>query len=119
MDKVNDESLASSIPNFQPENDSSVDSDSVKKESREKSLINIEIKQESVNYLGYYSSHKQLMQQLILDCANSTQKKIRDMVTQGWYHVSRFSLHKLFCKILVNFLRNLNCVVWYSKLFQK
>lgn len=43
----------------------------------------IEIKQESVNYLGYYSSHEQLMQQLILDCANATQKKIGDMVMQG------------------------------------
>lgn len=82
-DKVNGESLTSSMSNLQPENDFSVENDSVKKESKEKSFINIEIKQESVNYLGYYSSHEQIMQQLILDCANSTQKKIRDMVTQG------------------------------------
>lgn len=43
----------------------------------------IEIKQESVNYLGYYSSHEQLMQQLILECARSTQKKLTEMANQG------------------------------------
>lgn len=43
----------------------------------------VEIKQESVNYLGYYSSHEQLMQQLILDRASIARKKIRDMVAQG------------------------------------
>lgn len=42
-----------------------------------------EIKQESVNYLGYYSSHEQVMQQLILDCACATQKRIRSMVDKG------------------------------------
>lgn len=43
----------------------------------------IEIFQESVNYLGYYSSHEQLMQQLILDKANTTQKNIKGMVKKG------------------------------------
>lgn len=47
------------------------------------SLPYIELYQESVNYLGYYSSHEQLMQQLILDKANTTQKHIRDMVSKG------------------------------------
>lgn len=42
-----------------------------------------EIKQESVNYLGYYSSHEQVMQQLILDCASATQKQINNMVAKG------------------------------------
>ncbi|XP_018578793.1 KICSTOR complex protein SZT2 isoform X1 [Anoplophora glabripennis] len=46
----------------------------------------IEIYQESVNYLGYYSSHEQLMQQLILDKANTTQKHIKDMVAKGMVH---------------------------------
>ncbi|KAJ8966988.1 hypothetical protein NQ317_011188, partial [Molorchus minor] len=46
----------------------------------------IEINQESVNYLGYYSSHEQLMQQLILDKANTTQKNIKDMVAKGMVH---------------------------------
>ncbi|KAJ8945629.1 hypothetical protein NQ314_009160 [Rhamnusium bicolor] len=46
----------------------------------------IEIYQESVNYLGYYSSHEQLMQQLILDKANMTQKHIKDMVAKGMIH---------------------------------
>lgn len=43
------------------------------------------IKLESVNYLGYYSSHEQVMRQLILDCANMTQKQIRSMVAKGRY----------------------------------
>lgn len=47
------------------------------------SLPYIELYQESVNYLGYYSSHEQLMQQLILDKAKTTQKHIRDMVSKG------------------------------------
>lgn len=47
------------------------------------SLPYIELYQESVNYLGYYSSHEQLMQQLILDKASTTQKHIRDMVSKG------------------------------------
>lgn len=47
------------------------------------SLPYIELYQESVNYLGYYSSHEQLMQQLILDKANMIQKHIKDMVSKG------------------------------------
>lgn len=43
----------------------------------------VEIKQESVNYLGYYSSHEQLMQQLILECARSTKKQLTEMANQG------------------------------------
>nr|XP_023016879.1 KICSTOR complex protein SZT2-like [Leptinotarsa decemlineata] len=50
------------------------------------SLPYVEINQESVNYLGYYSSHEQLMQQLILDKANTTQKHIKDMVEKGMVH---------------------------------
>ncbi|GJQ67110.1 hypothetical protein Trydic_g21980 [Trypoxylus dichotomus] len=48
--------------------------------------IHVEIKQESVNYVGYYSSHEQLMQQLILECARSTQKKLTEMAKQGTKH---------------------------------
>ncbi|KAJ8923504.1 hypothetical protein NQ315_010082 [Exocentrus adspersus] len=50
------------------------------------SIPYIEIYQESVNYLGYYSSHEQLMQQLILDKAITTQKHIKDMVAKGMVH---------------------------------
>lgn len=45
-----------------------------------------EIQQESVNYLGYYSSHEQLMQQLILDHAKVTQEQIKEMVAKGMVH---------------------------------
>lgn len=43
-------------------------------------------RQESVNYIGYYSSHEQLMQQLILDRAAAARKQIRLMVDQGMVH---------------------------------
>ncbi|KAL1492858.1 hypothetical protein ABEB36_011037 [Hypothenemus hampei] len=49
-------------------------------------LVNINIMQEAVNYLGYYSPHEQIMQQLILDKAESIQKDIRDMVSKGMAH---------------------------------
>ncbi|XP_048517774.1 KICSTOR complex protein SZT2 isoform X3 [Dendroctonus ponderosae] len=48
-----------------------------------KLLATVTIMQESVNYLGYYSPHEQIMQQLILDKARSTQKDIRNMVSKG------------------------------------
>lgn len=44
------------------------------------------IKQEPINYLGYFSSHEQVMRQLILDCAYMTQKQIRSMVAKGMVH---------------------------------
>lgn len=47
------------------------------------SLPYVELSTESVNYLGYYSSHEQLMQQLILDKASETQKHIKSMVAKG------------------------------------
>jgi hypothetical protein len=50
------------------------------------STPHVEISQESVNYLGYYSSHEQLMQQMILDKAHTTQKHIKDMVAKGMVH---------------------------------
>lgn len=62
------------------------------------SLPYVELYQESVNYLGYYSSHEQLMQQLILDKANTTQKHIRDMVSKGNQKVSG-EIQSLFGKI--------------------
>ena len=45
-----------------------------------------QIRQESVNYLGYYSSHEQLMQQLIMSQAAAAQQHIRNMVEQGALH---------------------------------
>ncbi|KRT81662.1 hypothetical protein AMK59_5321, partial [Oryctes borbonicus] len=56
--------------------------------------IHVEIKQESVNYLGYYSSHEQLMQQLILECARSTQKKLTEMAKQGEVFKNEFGTKK-------------------------
>ncbi|KAH0819001.1 hypothetical protein GEV33_003789 [Tenebrio molitor] len=50
------------------------------------STPHVEISQESVNYLGYYSSHEQLMQQMILDKAHTTQKHIKEMVAKGMVH---------------------------------
>nr|CAH7745695.1 unnamed protein product [Callosobruchus chinensis] len=50
------------------------------------SLPYVPLSQEIVNYLGYYSSHEQLMQQLILDRARTTQKHIKDMVSKGMVH---------------------------------
>lgn len=47
----------------------------------------VEIKKESVNYLGYYSSHEQLMQQLILQQATLARNKIKEMVAQGIYKI--------------------------------
>lgn len=52
-------------------------------DEKAKTSSHVEIKQEVVNYLGYYSSHEQLMQQLILDHARITRQKIREMVAQG------------------------------------
>lgn len=49
------------------------------------SIPYVEIYQESVNYLGYYSSHEQLMQQLILDKARATQEHVKNMVEKGKY----------------------------------
>lgn len=53
-------------------------------------------RQEAVNYLGYYSSHEQLMQQLILEQADSAVQRIRAMVSQGMVHCRR---HLLWTKL--------------------
>lgn len=46
----------------------------------------VEIKQESVNYIGYYSSHEQLMQQMVMERVAAAKHEICDMVTQGMVH---------------------------------
>ncbi|KAF4533500.1 hypothetical protein B566_EDAN000985 [Ephemera danica] len=46
----------------------------------------IEIRQEAVNYMGYYSSHEQLMQQLILQQASAVEQQVITMVEQGMVH---------------------------------
>nr|CAD7604775.1 unnamed protein product [Timema genevievae] len=54
--------------------------------------------QESVNYLGYYSSHEQLMQQLILEQAENAKHRIREMVAKGMVHCRTHLLwNKLQC----------------------
>ncbi|PSN35424.1 hypothetical protein C0J52_13195, partial [Blattella germanica] len=58
----------------------------------------IEIRQEAVNYLGYYSSHEQLMQQLILEQADSAMRRIFLMVSRGMVHCRTHLLwNKLQC----------------------
>ncbi|XP_043514984.1 KICSTOR complex protein SZT2-like isoform X3 [Frieseomelitta varia] len=43
----------------------------------------IQIRQESINYLGYYSSHEQLMQQTIMSQANTARMHIMNMIKRG------------------------------------
>ncbi|XP_031836676.1 KICSTOR complex protein SZT2 isoform X3 [Nomia melanderi] len=43
----------------------------------------IQIRQESINYLGYYSSHEQLMQQTIMSQANEARIHILNMIDRG------------------------------------
>lgn len=43
----------------------------------------IQIRQESINYLGYYSSHEQLMQKTMMSQANATRTHIMNMVDRG------------------------------------
>lgn len=43
----------------------------------------VQIRQESVNYLGYYSSHEQLMQQMIMSQAQTARQHITSMVERG------------------------------------
>ncbi|XP_053983197.1 KICSTOR complex protein SZT2-like [Hylaeus volcanicus] len=43
----------------------------------------IQIRQESINYLGYYSSHEQLMQQTIMSQADAARLHILNMVDRG------------------------------------
>lgn len=43
----------------------------------------IQIQQESINYLGYYSSHEQLMQQMIMSQADAARMHISDMIDRG------------------------------------
>lgn len=50
------------------------------------SQSNVEIKQESVNYIGYYSSHEQLMQQLLSERVAASRHEIQEMVSQGMVH---------------------------------
>ncbi|XP_014220610.1 KICSTOR complex protein SZT2-like isoform X1 [Trichogramma pretiosum] len=45
-----------------------------------------QIRQESINYLGYYSSHEQLMQQLIIAQAKIAREHIETMIEQGARH---------------------------------
>ncbi|KAK0161678.1 hypothetical protein PV327_008097 [Microctonus hyperodae] len=59
----------------------------------------IQIRQESVNYLGYYSSHEQLMQQLIVSQARAARKHITTMIERGMLHCRT---HLLWNKLLEN-----------------
>ncbi|CAL7950911.1 unnamed protein product [Xylocopa violacea] len=43
----------------------------------------VQIQQESINYLGYYSSHEQLMQQTIMSQADAARTHIMNMIDRG------------------------------------
>lgn len=64
-------------------------------------------RQEAVNYLGYYSSHEQLMQQLILQQAAAARSHIVSMVTQGAMHCRTHMLWtRLMCPAMGNSIRS-------------
>ncbi|XP_066587997.1 KICSTOR complex protein SZT2-like [Prorops nasuta] len=57
----------------------------------------VEIRQESINYLGYYSSHEQLMQQMMMTQAQVARHDITDMIKRG---ASQCRTHLLWNKLL-------------------
>ncbi|XP_024942950.1 KICSTOR complex protein SZT2 isoform X2 [Cephus cinctus] len=59
----------------------------------------VQIRQESVNYLGYYSSHEQVMQQMIMSQAQAAREHIMSMVERGALHCRT---HLLWNKLLEN-----------------
>lgn len=59
----------------------------------------VQIRQESVNYLGYYSSHEQLMQQMIMSQAHAAHQHIKNMVERG---ALQCRTHLLWDKLLEN-----------------
>ncbi|XP_057320134.1 KICSTOR complex protein SZT2-like [Microplitis mediator] len=59
----------------------------------------IQIRRESINYLGYYSSHEQLMQQLIISQARAVRQHITSMIEKGMLHCRT---HLLWNKLLEN-----------------
>ncbi|XP_029156600.1 KICSTOR complex protein SZT2-like [Nylanderia fulva] len=59
----------------------------------------VQIRQESVNYLGYYSSHEQLMQQMIMSQAHAARQHITNMVKRG---ALQCRTHLLWDKLLEN-----------------
>lgn len=59
----------------------------------------MQIRQESVNYLGYYSSHEQLMQQMIMSQAQAARQHITSMVERG---ALQCRTHLLWDKLLEN-----------------
>lgn len=59
----------------------------------------VHIRQESVNYLGYYSSHEQLMQQMIMSQAHAATARITTMIKDG---ALQCRTHLLWNKLLEN-----------------
>lgn len=57
------------------------------------------IRRESINYFGYYSSHEQMMQQMIMSQAQTARKHITSMIEQGALHCRT---HLLWNKLLEN-----------------
>ncbi|XP_048511777.1 KICSTOR complex protein SZT2-like isoform X2 [Athalia rosae] len=59
----------------------------------------LQIRQESVNYLGYYSSHEQLMQQMMMSQAQAATARITTMIKDG---ALQCRTHLLWNKLLEN-----------------
>lgn len=70
----------------------------------------VQIRQESVNYLGYYSSHEQLMQQLIMSQAQAARQHIIDMIERG---ASQCRTHLLWNKLFEN-----KCSMTYTEFME-
>lgn len=87
------------VPNTPLAQNSSVNSSSSSSLSSSSSPHLIQIRQESVNYLGYYSSHEQLMQQMIMSQAHAARQHITNMVERG---ALQCRTHLLWDKLLEN-----------------
>jgi len=86
------------VPNTPLAQNSSVNSSSSSSSSSSSPHL-VQIRQESVNYLGYYSSHEQLMQQMIMSQAHAARQHITNMVERG---ALQCRTHLLWDKLLEN-----------------
>ncbi|XP_052124949.1 KICSTOR complex protein SZT2 isoform X2 [Frankliniella occidentalis] len=103
------ESHSSSVPELPNTLPISTESESFNSDSggQLSSSHHVEIRQEAVNYLGYYSSHEQLMGQLIHQQAATARNHIVSMVTQGAMHCRTHMLWtRLMCPAVSNIRSN-------------
>lgn len=95
FDKLEDEN-ESPIPTPSPVPESPLAQNALNTSSSSSNLA-AQIKPEPVNYMGYYSSHEQLMQQLMMKQSAAAQEHIVDMVEKGALHCRT---HLLWNKLL-------------------